>query len=337
MALVVLVHVTNKNFLNLDSPDHIEALWDGAGRVMTPLRMPLFFTVSGLLVVSSLQRSWGAAVLKRVVRPYYLYFLWIGLSLALYALIGSTVEGTPVSSFGEVMAKVLLPTTALWYFYALPLYYMVAKLCVNLPKHPVLAGAFIISVAGSFMPPSLHASIVMNLVFFMAGAYLPGAVRSIVERSTPGLSWIATVTYLSTAVLLVLGMDGVPGAVAVCSFVAVWAGLTTVATLSRWRWFARPMAHIGENTLAVYVIHMPLLALVDTFGPQSLPWPIGLIYPPLMAGMIVGSALFLHRALLRLSFKWLFVLPGRPASTHVQPPLDQRPINTPNASQCQYL
>ena len=117
MVLVVLVHVHHKYYLTLDW--HIslpaERIWSAVHLVLTPLRVPLFFAVSGMLAASAITRQWRDIALSRIVQPAYLYILWITLAIALYAALGSSIDDISVRSLQDYIEVIFVPSSSLWY------------------------------------------------------------------------------------------------------------------------------------------------------------------------------------------------------------------------------
>ncbi|HBU5930218.1 TPA: acyltransferase family protein, partial [Klebsiella quasipneumoniae subsp. quasipneumoniae] len=80
--LLVILHHSIITTL-IPSIDHLSAgilpakLWALFNKSVSPLRMPAFFFVSGLLASSSvLKKSWPDVFTKKVVNLLYLYVLW---------------------------------------------------------------------------------------------------------------------------------------------------------------------------------------------------------------------------------------------------------------------
>lgn len=79
IVLVVLWHVTVKHYQQIpwQMALPMPGIWGTLGEFFLPLRMPLFFTVSGMLGVSALN-SHGRLIIGRKIGTYlYLYVLWL--------------------------------------------------------------------------------------------------------------------------------------------------------------------------------------------------------------------------------------------------------------------
>ena len=59
--------------------------WDWVDDTLKPLRMTLFFLLSGIFASSSIDRPWRSVFRKRVGSPYYLYVVWLLLQWPFFA------------------------------------------------------------------------------------------------------------------------------------------------------------------------------------------------------------------------------------------------------------
>ena len=75
----------------------------------------------------------------------------------------------------------------------------------------------------------------------------------------------------SSAAVQVLGLQDVYGVWPAVCLVAVAVGVAGAVQLERWRKGAALLATLGRQTLPIYVMHMPLLALLTAVvvGPFS--------------------------------------------------------------------
>lgn len=317
MILVVLVHVHHKYYLHLDWEVSlpIERIWSAVHLVLTPLRIPLFFAVSGMLAASAIAKQWRDVAFSRVAEPAYLYVLWITLAIAVYTVLGSSIDELYVRSVQDFLGVIFVPSSSLWYLYALPLYFVCAKALRSIPLPFVLVMAGLVSVgAYSFAGDGVPARLAQNLVFFLCACYMPDAVRRIGLRATPRTFVLALVSYSFVVCLYLLDLDVFVGVRTVAAFVAVWAGINVVALLCRISWFSGLLVYVGRNTLPIYVLHVPLLGVLAWFtssftGGQSL--FLATVYPVLVAGVVIGVSLILRAICVQFRLGWLFSLRKR--------------------------
>ncbi|SCF08165.1 Uncharacterized membrane protein YcfT [Micromonospora coriariae] len=322
IILVVLWHVVVKDYLRIDwhVGVPVPGLWGALGEQLLPLRMPLFFTISGVFAANAVQRPWRVVARGRIAGFLYLYAVWLLIHTAVLAAAPDFPTDRATSALGLLEQLTITPSN-LWYLYALALYFTLAKAVRRAPRTLVVVPAAVLSsvgAAGLLDTPGNRAGLYQNLIFFLAGLYL----RPQIER------WAATATgrrlaVTSGAYVLVLAAMAAVGAQQwfgvwpVVSVVAVTFGITAAARLSRWPALSSRLATLGRITLPIYVIHMPVLALLH----RLLPGPIsgldqvgqGLLvlgYPILLTGLVTAVSLAVHRGLLALHARWLFALPG---------------------------
>jgi threonine dehydratase len=320
IVLVVLWHVTRKDYLALpwDVELPVTGAWGTFSEVLLPVRMPLFFCVSGLFAARLVDRPWRTVLSGRVLPLLGLFVLWT----LLHTLVLQLTPGFDTaiaSSPGELAAGLSITPGNLWYLLALPSYVVVARATRRVP-HLALVAALALSVvafAGWVPTPGNRAGLLTNLVFFLLGVRVPG-LRPTVSRlllpSTRGRAAAAVVGFaVGAAAWQVAGADAWPGvrpALGVLG-VAAGAGLAAVAGGSR---AGRGLAVLGRRTLPVYVLHLPLVALVHVAsaqvvvpgGPVARSVPLAAAYPLVTTALVVGASLLLHRALVAAGAAILF-------------------------------
>jgi peptidoglycan/LPS O-acetylase OafA/YrhL len=118
--------------------------------------------------------------------------------------------------------------------------------------------------------------------------------------------------------MAVTGTQTVPGVWPVVSVVAVVFGITAAAWAARWTALTDALAHIGRRTLPIYVIHMPLLALmhrllIDALSGADEPvqMVLAIVEPLAAVAVVVVACLVLERGLRKAGAGWLFELPAR--------------------------
>ena len=86
IVLVVLHHATTKQY-DLSVPAHLAPIadvWTTLTHALKPVRMPLFFLVSGFFAAKAVHRPWPS-VTRRISTSAYLYVVWL-LLLAAFTL-----------------------------------------------------------------------------------------------------------------------------------------------------------------------------------------------------------------------------------------------------------
>ncbi len=327
IMLVVLHHVTGKHYLAA-LPDDLHWLagpWLWFTTALKPLRMPLFFVLSGLFAASALDRPWRAVGGPRVVTPYYLYVLW----LVIHAVIFSYETTLPMNrtrDLGELGLDLVYASTGLWYLYALAVYFLVLKLLRPLPPAVVVAVAVLVAVVGWALPISEvnRAAVLHSFVFFAVGALFPAAVRRIAEHRRRHLTLGLALAFTA----LVTGLMALGWSTGLLSVLAVPLGIRMVVAATTWPRVGGFLAYVGRRTLPVYVLHVPLLAVVHTLpallpdaGSDAVPGmltdvltgSLAAVYPALVAAALVGTSLVAVQVLDALGLGWLFRRPGSTA------------------------
>lgn len=343
IVLVVLWHVTRKDYLALpwtgDGP--VTGAWGTLSEVLLPVRMPVFFLVSGLFAARWLARPWREVAARRVAPLLYLFGLWTLVHTVLFRLtpgFDTAVAGSP----HELLVQLTVTPGNLWYLLALPLYVAVARATRNGP-HLALGAALLLSAvaaAGWVPTPGNRYGLLTNLVWFLLGARAasPGAVRRVLGRLTrpERRTVLAAVGAFAVGAALwqLLDADRWPGVRPALGALGIAAGVATAATVAtvatRCGRSAEVLAGLGRQTLPVYVLHLPLVALVHLAATRvvgegtglAAAAPLALVYPPVVTAVVVLACLLLHRLLVGAGAGWLFTAPwlsagrtGRPGRT----------------------
>ncbi|GIE36632.1 acyltransferase [Actinoplanes italicus] len=321
IILVVLWHVIMKHYLRIDwhIPVPLPGAWGTFGEQLLPLRMPVFFTISGMFAAAAVQRPWRVVRRSRIATFYYLYAIWFIVHTVVLAVV-PRFDTLAARNVLDVLEQVTITPTNLWYLIALAVYFVIAKSTRHLPAPLVLGAAFLLSAAASaglLAGPGNRGQLYQNLLFFLAGLRLKPWVERLAAASTPRLVIAGGLGYLGfMAVVQVLGAKQWFGVWPVASALAVVLGVAGAVQLQRWRWLAAHLTRLGRRTLPIYVIHMPLLALLHwallgLFSGLGMPAQLLLatVLPAALTGLIIWSSLLLHGALIRTGASWLFGLP----------------------------
>ena len=315
ILLVVLHHLVGKQ-LDLVVPANltgVAAAWEAICAWLKPIRMPLFFAISGFFAASALRRPW-AEVARRVISPYYLYVVWLGVFAVIYTF-ETQMEANRTTSIADLAGELVFAATSMWFLFALALYFALAKLLVNAPPAAVVAVAGLVAASTSWLP--LHetnrVSVLTHFVYFFIGAAYPQVIRRLGEarlpiRSLLGAYAVATAALLRldaprSITIVALSVIGIPLGIAV----AVRLSETSVADRLAW---------LGQRTLRVYVLHLAVLALLFhlpvrvAYGPTPVAAVLVAIYPIVGALLIAAICLAVHHCLVKVGAGWLFTAPA---------------------------
>ncbi|WP_423068283.1 acyltransferase family protein [Devosia sp. CN2-171] len=292
---------------------------------LQPIRMPLFFAISGILAASSLGRTWPELLSRKVWVFVYIFALW---GLIRWVFFGQVLENVRAPEEGNDWTQLLvmwvMPSSSLWYIWALAIFYVIAK-AADRYKAAALVGAFVLACLtwGGVIPPTLTTyRVSVYLFFFLAGAYYgPQLLAWIPARpwmiGLPALAAFLVLEYVALPVLDTSLADGVLRALE--SVLGLAVGGAAAVLLIRVPPVRDVFARIGQHTLSVYVTHGLIVAilaqLLSGFAGAE-PWRY-LIVPVLVIVSVSGS-LLLEAASKRLGLAWLYDAPRLPVA--------QRPV-----------
>lgn len=332
IVLVVLTHLTSKHYgvLDLPIPETLHLFWLGFSDVLAPVRMPLFFAISGYFVRKYFQAPFATGIGRRIWAGYYLYLLWYILHSFFFSLEPPLVTNTP-SNVNEFAIGLVWGYSSLWYLYSLPLYFLLCRV-VQHWKPQALIGAAVLSILSSTaIAPQLgnSASVIGNLVFFMAFAYYPQilgrigwvsgvrfwsslAIFGFMSLLRSGITYFVWDSTLEPSLLyIVLGPADL-----ILGFLGIVVGTRTFMVVAeRGGRLINFLGYIGRNTLPIYVLHLPVLAALNLILIERwMPPLLAVLYPVLALVCVVGVCLLIFRLLLSLRLDWLFRVPVRKSS-----------------------
>ncbi|MEE4452541.1 acyltransferase [Novosphingobium resinovorum] len=313
ILLVVMMHCGD-HILTLPwaHKDELARAWLAINGFVRPVRMPLFFLVSGILASNSILHPRENTERNRLVRPLYLYLAW---GVAYQALI--PIQDDPAwfsASLDNAFLPILLLVVLSWYLAALAIYYVFTRMTLRLPLPVVLTLCAGLSVLGTVYAPDLvgHQHKVLRCaIFFVAGVRMKEPILAFVARASPrrvlplcvGYAVGALICLRANTFLLPVDVLAVASGASLCAIAARRvAGLTA------------PAAWLAQRTLPIYLLHfliLPVLAYATGRwgGPLLGNFWLGAAYPVLAVPLVVAVALAVHAALMRVRAGWLFDLP----------------------------
>ena len=321
ILLVVLHHVVGKHLVAVvpDDAAAVAVAWSSVSGALRPVRMPLFFVLSGFFAARAVQRPWPAVV-RRVTNPAYVYALWLVL-LGLFFTWERDLVTNRTQDLGELVLDLVFASTALWFLYALAVYFLVVRLTRRVPAYALVAASAALALGAAALPieEANRVSLLVHLVFFVVGARCSEGVAALAERRVRRLLPAGLLVLLAgTGVASLLGLPS-PVRVVLLSVIGVPVGIWVAVALvrsPRSRRVAGGLAWAGRRTLPVYVLHLPVLGALHhvlTVPGVSGSRPAGLLlaaaYPLVVTALVVAASLALHRVLVTLGLGWLFELP----------------------------
>lgn len=317
IVLVVVHHVVTKQYDAVvpTALGPVADAWSGLSHGLKPVRMPLFFVLSGFFASAAVSRPWSRDVLRRAAAPAYLYVVWLALLAGVFA-VERELPMNRTQDLGDFALDLVFASTGLWFLYALAVYFVVARLAARVPTAWLVGVAAAVAAGASLLPidEANRISVIVHFVHFIVGVRCPDLLRRIAADPRP-LTGPLTAAFVGAAV--VMNLLGAPLSVEIVllSVVGVPWGLRLAAAAARLPPRIAVLSWVGRRTLPVYVLHMPVLAVVHHLGPDVLPGEtaaatvLALGYPLLVSALIVAGCLGVHAVLVRVGLRALFELP----------------------------
>lgn len=320
IVLVVMFHVIN---LELTAQDGYfggtaDELLYSMIAALRPLRMPLFFVVSGMLASGAMNRPWSTVLRSRTLLFVYLYALWACIQGGVLFAADSLVNDGPRTG-AALVRDVADSSNYLWFLLALAVY---APLCKALRRWPIpTVGVglvlYLVSVEGWPAAGWYQAAVVSTyFVWFFCGAVLADRVAELARARGPILLGVGVVVFIAPQVVeFVIGgrvsaLLGIASLGAVITGVRLFAGAARVAPR-----ITSGLGQLGRLTLPIYVMHVPILALTNAVLHSTvdldLSSPVAAsAYALALTLGVIAACVGLHRVLARRA-PFLFDLPRR--------------------------
>jgi uncharacterized membrane protein YcfT len=319
-CLVVVMHAEAQiAVVGWADSEKIMAMWHVINAFFQPIRMPTFFTISGLLASGSLSRPRADSFRKGFAQPLYLYLVW-AMIFAVLTPRYPYFDNNATISIAERIEKVVLLGSPAWYLYALALYYLAAKVMTGLPTTPLLIACALLSAWGAVLVPDqeVYASKLCHcLFFFIAGVRLKDQLINFCEAATSRKCLLLLSIYVVVAALAkgvdmhLLPLDIAAVAFGLLAFSLLGQHLGPLTATVQW---------VGRHSLLVYVLQFPLMLLfsrlVQACAKPSLlevSW-LGLTYPIILTVLVLPSSLAVGVAMKRLGLAALFGLQQKSSS-----------------------
>lgn len=250
IILVILFHCVGLAGFYADHPfNRLETV----GVIITPLRMPIIFILSGLLVTRSLAKGPWTYLSGKVRRVLYPYLLWAVIMFWIAAHWYENFGFHPEPDFWLIFIR---PGDHLWFLAYLFIYYVLALATRRIPP---LVVVFALIMAGAFVSTGEGPRFFSNAAAFFIGValgpHLP-TLAAFIRRRWTSIFLLGAAIALSAAGTLGIARLSI----------AVWqmplyvagflgaAGCVAIFASARWCAFLR---YIGRRTIRLYVLHVP--------------------------------------------------------------------------------
>jgi uncharacterized membrane protein YcfT len=325
ILLVVLWHVIMKHYLQINwhLPLPIPGVWGTFGDTLLPLRMPVFFTISGMFAANAALRPWKVVLKSRVAKFYYIYVVWFIVHTLVLSVAVPGFDTLAADSAWDILAQLTITPTNLWYMIALAVYFVVSKWTLKLPAAAILVPALLLNAiasAGWLAAPGNRGQLYQNLLFFLIGLRFKPYVEKWARMVTMKMFVVGSAVYLVLMVVIrVLGAKEWFGVWTVISLLAIVLGVAGAVQLERWKALSTRLVWLGQRTLPIYLMHMPILALVhaaliDTFSNAgtAAQLVLAIFLPAALTAFLAAVCLTLNRGFTAIGWdRFLFNLPER--------------------------
>ncbi|MDB6062128.1 MAG: hypothetical protein JWM78_2231 [Verrucomicrobiaceae bacterium] len=331
--LMVVLHHSIVTSYHIPLSDHLFGidfagvrLYELISKNLAPLRMPLFFMLSGFLVQRSVNSAdWRLTVQNRVVNLIYLFLLWgaiqwITVSIIHKVMTGDWAEGGKFNAIYaddilEYVQLTIIGSTSLWYLYALPIYFIICKLLSPRPWTAIAILLLVHFLSRRYITVWPTTGIFANAVYYAVGCFFGMRLFDLLSKFDKRTALLLA---LSIASVLAFGLLGVWGGAAT-SFLFIVLSIIFFAWIQK-KFELRSLRWIGRNTLQIYVIHRIVLEIPSVVLASSLvtdefflnPTVVTLwctLYPALATATVVMVCLTIWRATNRGMGRFLYQAP----------------------------
>ncbi|MGW9567028.1 acyltransferase family protein [Prescottella equi] len=313
IVLVVLLHTTNY----LVNRGMANPLWHEVNAFFEPVRMPLFFLAAGMLGANALRLSFVDLVRRKVLPLLYLYALWVVLRFVFFSVFPATAGTAETASPFNLVRAIAVPTSGLWFLYALAVFAMLAWTIRRLPPSVQLLGAVALTLwaANQDVLDWTWHNMCSLLVFYLLGIHAGG----LLQASAPRWRYRHAVAALAVFAVLLTIATGIAftrthaAAVAVTvALIGVFAALVVAKLVEDTRIVA-PIRALGPRTLPIYLLHEVMLgsiaATTVAIGVDFTTPAVQAIAPVAISVLACGGSLCAHTVLVRGGHRWLFHMP----------------------------
>lgn len=298
IVLVVLFHAARW----LSGAPADTATWQHVNDFLSTLRMPLFFTLSGLFAAKWANASFAALWNTKLRLFAWVFVLWETIGLFAF-LLGNSVHGVPVNLKGQAFAMLIspaLPRFELWFIWALAIFFIAIRTLRGVESRAVMITAIALSVLGfsglAPLPSPGWSGLAKYFVFFYGGMIYRRQIFAYVQRGGPLLHATAVTLWLLLSCLFWFGpLQHVPAFGALVAVVGVAAGVATSRALQR----VPGVTVLGTRTLPIYVAHTPIIILCSAALTTNLAGKVlensGAFLVPSVAAFAIAVSLLLFR------------------------------------------
>jgi uncharacterized membrane protein YcfT len=279
------------------------AYWGSINTVLASLRMPLFFTISGLFAGKWLTVRWVDLFRSKLLLFAWVFAIWgvIGeIFLQLGLIMGNACCGAKTAVL-RVIESPVFPQSELWFIWALSIFFIAAHAL------KVIDWRIQLGVAGAVAFFALSWGDGINVgwsgcakyfFFFLAGIYLRKWIVAFGATKKRWLLFAAFALWLAVGLTLELaGLEHVIGLYFINCVAGVFGGIALSRALAR----VSLVGRIGQKTLPIYLAHTPIILVICFVLWLAPVHPIAQAIQPVMPLLVTAAAVSLALLLYRLA------------------------------------
>ncbi|WP_378949013.1 acyltransferase family protein [Paracoccus sp. R86501] len=310
IALVVVFHTT----MAMDRQNMADAHYWLLNNFMSPIRMPMFFFISGFLMKKLARSASSDAFYRKVAGLIYLFVLW-----SVIHLLWETVSPlTSVPAVSKWVVFLYKPSSVLWFIWALAIYFCIARAGETVRRDAIFVVALMLSLA-TYMgliefANYAHNNFLKFLPMFLFGAwYAKPLINSDTLRS-PATFPLSLLAFSMAFAVIYKGSFAPPvvGTMAfLMAFLGIIVGLAMSIFLCSFDLTRRVPVYLGRNTFGIYVAHSPIVAVLAALLANATQgeMAISMLGVPLITVAAILLSLGLKIVVERVGGWWLYHFP----------------------------
>ncbi|MFD6897743.1 acyltransferase family protein [Rhodococcus sp. NPDC060086] len=310
ILLVVLLHAVAWSEYVVNVPEWLGATNDA----LAPLRMPLFFCISGIFAAKWMTEPWQDTYGNKLALLVWTFLIWQPIVFSYKLMSGHFLPNQPRSEIADHLLRlavtVVRPNGELWFLWALVLFIVTAKWLHRIPRLLQVASASVVSAVWYFCsdnyltPDQLRAigdgwdGALGLFVFFLAGLLYRDEIKKWVAKTpvsvSAGLMAVAGVALWGYYIADLSGYFALPLAIRV---IGLACGIGAAVVFSR----ISVIRYWGTVTLPIYLGHTAIIAIscsILAVTLDDLPAGnrmVGVLFPLFLAAFAIFVSLQVYR------------------------------------------
>lgn len=314
IVCVAVFHATLYMKANGFDPKFAAAL----NELLTPIRMPMFFTISGILGAGVLKRDWRSLLTKQIWTFVYLFALWSVIRWLYFRHVqDNVIVKTEGDTLSELATMWVMPESGLWFIWALAIFFLVGRLFARAQLLAIGISLALAAMtwAGLIEPWNfVHRNVLVYLPFFLFGLYFGKPIVNSLAKRPVAIGIAAAIAFVVLKLVLMPSLGGglrYGAAAILLSLSGLMLGCAVAIGLAHLWPKQNVFAYIGRNTLPIYVTHVLLISASSAILAQTLPHNAGIAHAGvfLLIAISLSIPLVLRACANRMRAWWIYQAP----------------------------